>query len=216
MTNKMKTSVNMIRPMGKFNVIQRTKDGMFNATQLLKQWNKNPLNPKRNLKDFFKTKSCKEFLKVLAEDEEFLKGVNLPYLKNRGKYGGTWMHPYLFIKFSFWINPKFELEVIKFVYDQLINNRHSAGVNFNNLTNSVKKFKKVDYRTIAKGLNWIVFGVHEKDIRNKATESQLKELVEVQNKLSFAVDMNYIKNFDDLLKEMRKMYHSKHTYKITI
>ncbi len=35
----MKTNQEMIRPMGNFNVIQRTKDGMFNATDLLKQWN---------------------------------------------------------------------------------------------------------------------------------------------------------------------------------
>ena len=29
----------MIRKMGNFEVIQRTKDGFFNATALLKQWN---------------------------------------------------------------------------------------------------------------------------------------------------------------------------------
>lgn len=29
----------MIRPMGDFKVIQRTKDAFFNATNLLKQWN---------------------------------------------------------------------------------------------------------------------------------------------------------------------------------
>jgi hypothetical protein len=35
----MKTNQNMIRKMGNFEVIQRTKDGFFNATALLKQWN---------------------------------------------------------------------------------------------------------------------------------------------------------------------------------
>ena len=35
----MKTNQEMIRKMGNFNVIQRTKDGMFNATDLSKQWN---------------------------------------------------------------------------------------------------------------------------------------------------------------------------------
>ena len=35
----MKTNQNMIRKMGNFDVIQRTKDGFFNATTLLKQWN---------------------------------------------------------------------------------------------------------------------------------------------------------------------------------
>lgn len=35
----MKTSVVMKRSMGKFSVLQRTGDGMFNATALLKEWN---------------------------------------------------------------------------------------------------------------------------------------------------------------------------------
>lgn len=35
----MKTNQIIIRPMGDFKVIQRTKDAFFNATDLLKQWN---------------------------------------------------------------------------------------------------------------------------------------------------------------------------------
>lgn len=33
----MKTNVNMVRKLDRFDVIQRTKDGMFNATALLTQ-----------------------------------------------------------------------------------------------------------------------------------------------------------------------------------
>lgn len=40
----MKTSVTMKRKMGIFDVFQRTSDGMFNATELLKQWNLNTQN----------------------------------------------------------------------------------------------------------------------------------------------------------------------------
>ncbi len=36
----MKTNVVMKREMGEFTVLQRTKDGMFNSTDLLRQWNK--------------------------------------------------------------------------------------------------------------------------------------------------------------------------------
>ena len=42
----MKTNQNMIRKMGNFEVIQRTKDGFFNATALLKQWNNTVENQK--------------------------------------------------------------------------------------------------------------------------------------------------------------------------
>lgn len=209
----MKTSVNMIRPMGQFEVTQRTKDGMFNATSLLKQWNKDNKS-KKEVTKFFERKETKEFLDAMLDTDEFDNTQNLAYLKTRGKNGGTWMHPYLFIDFAMWLNPKFKLEVIKFVYDQLIETRHDAGINFNRLTKSVRGFKGVDYPTIAKGLNWIVFGVHEKNIRNTADQSKLNELTELQKQLSFAIDMGYIKSFNQLLKEMRKLYHNKHTYKI--
>lgn len=33
--------------------------------------------------------------------------------------GEMWMHPYLFTKFAMWLDPKFELDVIKTVYDNL-------------------------------------------------------------------------------------------------
>lgn len=56
-----------------------------------------------------------------------------------------------------WINPKFKLNVIKFVYDQLIEQRHLAGDNYKCLAASATKLEGVDYPTIAKALNWIVF-----------------------------------------------------------
>lgn len=71
-------------------------------------------------------------------EEENLKVPNLAYLKTRGKYnGGTWMHPYLFVKFAMWLNPRFEVKVVKFVYDQLIEYRHHAGDNYNVLARSI-------------------------------------------------------------------------------
>lgn len=40
----MKTNNVILRPMGEFKVAQRTKDGMFNATALLKQWNEKSIS----------------------------------------------------------------------------------------------------------------------------------------------------------------------------
>jgi hypothetical protein len=81
---------------------------MFNATDLLKQWNKSS-ETKKELKIFWRLKGTQEFLEVLKED---LKGCNYTHLKTRGKYGGTFMRPFLFIKFAMWLNPRFELVVI--------------------------------------------------------------------------------------------------------
>jgi len=208
----MKTNVNMIRKMGNFNVVQRTKDSMFNATQLLKQWNKYS-GQKKMMSHFLENISTKEFIKVLENDNDtsYRNSVIMKSRANKGINAGTWMHPYLFIDFAMWLNPKFKLEVIKFVYDQLIEFRHSAGDMYRGLTNSLMKFKDVNYSQVAKGLNWITFDKHESGIRQVASQNQLKELTDLQKKLAFAIDMGYIKSYDQLIKEMRKLYNVKNS-----
>lgn len=218
----------MIRKMGKYDVVQRTKDSMFNATALVSQWNKSN-NPEKRIKDFIKLSQTSEFIKELKidvesqrdfspnGDSEVVSTVNyeiVSTIKGRNtKKGKTadivWYHPYLFMKFAMWLNPRFELQVIKFVADQLIYNRTSAGDNFNGLTSAVQKFRNIDYRTMAKGLNWIIFDRHERSIRDTGTQAQLEELVELEKKLAFAVDMGYIKTFDELINDMRDMYFKK-------
>lgn len=88
----------MIRKMGSFDVTQRTKDSFFNATELLKQWNKYS-GQKKEVTKFFELENTKEFIKVLLKEEN-LNTQDSAYLKTRGKYGGTWMNPILFIKFA--------------------------------------------------------------------------------------------------------------------
>ena len=204
----MKTNVNMVRKMGKFDVTQRTKDGFFNATELIKQWNSNS-GQKKEVTKFFELENTKEFINALIEEEN-LNTQDSAYLKTRGKYGGTWMTPILFIKFAMWLNPKFEIQVIKFVYDNLIAFRHNAGDNYVGLTNAVARFENINYSQLAKGLNWIVFDRHEKGIRQTATQEQLERLVEIQKQLAFAVEMGYIRTFEELLNEMRKIYNNKY------
>lgn len=206
----MKTNVNMIRKMQDFEVLQRTKDGFFNATKLLKQWNQK-LGMQKEVSKFFELEQTKQFIEVLV-NEENLHTQEATYVKSkasRGENSGTWMHPILFIKFAMWINPKFEYFVIRFVYDQLIEFRHNAGDNYKGLTSAAERLGNVDYVRLAKGLNYIVFGIHENGIRQKANAIQLKELTELQQKLAFAIDMGYIRSFDELINEMLKIYKSK-------
>lgn len=202
----------MIRKIHNFEIYQRTKDGMFNATRLLSQWNSIRENPKRDLKDFWDLKGVGEFIDVLILEEN-LHGVNSPYVKSkasRGENAGTWMHPILFIKFAMWLNPKFEYFVIKFVYDELIKFRHSAGDNYKGLTSALNNFENVDYVKLAKGLNYIVFSEHYAGIRQSASSEQLKELTSLQQKLAFSINMGYIKSFDELINEMRRIWDMKH------
>lgn len=218
----MKTNVNMIRKMGRFDVIQRTQDGMFNATSLIEAWNAANKSEKR-IKDFAKLSQTQEFIDELQSEIESQRDFSpngdiqaVTIIKGRNTKNGktadvVWYHPYLFIKFAMWLNPRFELQVIKFVADQLIEYRHEAGDNYNGLTSAVQRFRDINYPQLAKGLNWIVFNNHESGIRNKASQDQLKQLVEVQKKLAFACDMGYIKTFDELINEMRRLYHMRYS-----
>ena len=75
----MKTNQVMIRKVDSFEVNQRTKDGMFNATTLLKQWN-SQLGTKKEVTKFFELEQTKAFIEVLM-NEESIDTQKLAYLK---------------------------------------------------------------------------------------------------------------------------------------
>ena len=124
----MKTNVTMTRKMGTFDVAQRTSDGYFDANELLSQWNSKNGNTRRRMDKFMQTDGLSEFLNALNEevshgakmtdaDFQAVKIIKGRATKNGKTKDQVWMHPYLFIKFAMWINPRFEVSVIKFVYD---------------------------------------------------------------------------------------------------
>lgn len=222
----MKTNQNMIRPMGDFKVIQRTKDGMFNATDLIKQWNQHVENQKKlntqnfgylkkkDLDDYFNNKSTKEFIEALVIEEN-LSTTKMAYLKSRGNNGGTWMHPILFIDFAMWLNPKFKVKVIKFVYDEMIKYRNEAGDAYRELSQAIqtivpKEQMKVKMKLVSQALNWIVFNGHEKMLRNKnGDENKMRELSDLERKVASLISENFIKNFDSLIDYLRRLYMKK-------
>lgn len=213
----MVTSVTMIRKIGNFEIFQRTKDGYFDANALLTQWNNNKNNTRRRKDEFLKSTKTKEFIEALQYDLAIGEKVHMAYYEKKGvntSKGRTkdelWMHPYLFIDFAMYLNPRFKLEVIKAVYDGLIKTRIEAGDNYKILSASGVKLNGYRFQEVAKAIQWIVYNKTGKDLRQKATEEQLQEINEIQKKLAFAIDMNYITTYDQLISEMRKMYEKKY------
>lgn len=204
----MKTSVNVIRKLNDFDVIQRTKDGMFNATSLINQWNDSNHQSKEITK-FFENKHTNEFIKVLVFEEN-LNTQDSAYLKSRGKNGGTWMHPYLFVKFAMWLNPKFEYHVIKFVYDQLIEDRKLSGDHYNKLCSLLSKFQDTDYREVGKILNYVVFNEHRSERRNSATPQQQQDLQQLTRDLCNYIELGFINSFKQFKDISRKEWNKRH------
>lgn len=220
----MKTNQIMTRPMGNFHVEQRTKDGMFNATALLKQWNLNTQNfgdlKKKDMDDFFTNKNVKEFLGALMEEEN-ITSRNSVYVTSRGRHnGGTWMHPILFIKFAMWLNPRFEVQVIKFVYDQMIKYRNEAGDAYKELSSAVSTIVPATFmpqamRKIGEALNYVVFNEHEQMLRNKkGSEECMRELFELERRLAENIRDGLINNFEQVISFLRKRYANKYYPKV--
>lgn len=219
----MKTNQIMIRPMGEFKVTQRTKDGMFNATELLKQWNTSK-GASKELKDYFDNKSTSEFIDALIKEEN-LHRDNSPYVKSRASRGnnaGTWMHPLMFIDFAMWINPTFKVKVLKFVYDEMIKFRNLSGDAYPSMCRAVRSILpehifREKIKDLARSLNIIVYGKHESEIRNKvADESKLKELYELESQIAQWINIGLVSNYEQLRTTLNKLYYQKNPYYLPV
>lgn len=209
----MKTSVTLIRKMGEFEVTQRTSDGMFDATTLLKQWN-NKNNSGKKLDHYFENKTTEEFINTIVSREN-LNTRNSVYLKRRGINGGTWMSPMLFIDYAMWINPEFKYDVLKFVYDELIKQRNDAGDAYREMSAAVasispKKDLHLCIAKVAQALNYVCFGEHEKEIRNRQDEAAMKELVNLEKEVTLLIKVGHIKSIDMLIQYLRDKWNLKY------
>ena len=215
---------------GDFDVIQRTSDGMFNATILIKQWNEYS-GQQKQIVHYLENDATKEFIVALCEEndidyQDFVKERNSVknslsriYTKKRGIEGGTWMHPLLFIDFAMWLNPAFKVKVLKFVYDELIRYRNEAGDAYKEMSSAVAKivpgsFMPTAIQKVAQALNFIVYNQHESEIRNKqADESKVRELAELEKDVAKLIGGGFIKHFDHLISYLRERWAEKYTPK---
>lgn len=212
----MKTNQTLTRPMGNFEVFQRTQDGFFNATALLKQWNSQSKS-ERKMDNYFNVKGTNEFVDTIMKREN-LHTPKMVYLKSRASRGinsGTWMHPMLFIDFAMWINPEFKYDVLKFVYDQLIQYRNEAGNAYKDMCAAIASVSKNDeiaknISKIAKAVNIVVYGRHIKEARNKmAEENSMKELVSLQSNVAQLINIGILNKFEDIREYLLKLWRLK-------
>lgn len=203
---------------------QRNTDGYFNATLLLDIANSNSDEQKR-FKDFWENKGTQNFLNELAKDLNRDNSAHLVttlpsdlYETKRGRGGCTWMHPYLFVKFAMWLSPKFEVQVIKWVYDNLIDFRNQAGDYYKELCSSImnrytkyfsEKPSPLIFSNEAKYLNSLVVGVFKGLERNELNEKQLDLLNNLQK-----LDINMIEKGLGKLQRYEKLRDYADMYKV--
>lgn len=207
----------MKRPLADFTVEQRTKDGYFCLTGLLNNWNLK-MGTKKELKDYFENKATQEFVKALA-DEENLHGDKSPYVKSKARLdrgGGTWGHPLLFIDFAMWLNPHFKVKVLKFVSDQMLTYRNEAGDAYKQLSSAMSKIctphqMKRYMPILGKGINYIVAGHHEHQLRNEyGTEEKQKEYFELEKQVAMLVNEGFLRTPEDVADYLRRKFQKKY------
>lgn len=203
---------------------QRNTDGYFNATTLLTAYNANS-EKKKVIAEFWSNDSTKDFMKELAYELNIGKNLQLGttlesdlYETKRGRGGCTWMHPYLFVKFAMWLSPKFEVQVIKWVYDNLIDFRNQAGDYYKELCSAIMnrytqyysdKPSPLVFSNEAKFLNSLVVGEFKGVERNELNEKQLDLLNNLQK-----LDIDMIERGFGKMQRHEKLRDYANMYKV--
>lgn len=207
----------MKRPLANFTVEQRTKDGMFNATALLKQWNK-ANGQQKTIAHYLENSATQEFIKALMDEESFTcrKSVYVVSKARMDRGGGTWMLPLMFIDFCMWLNPAFKVKVLKFVSDQMLTYRNEAGDAYKALASAMGKIctphRMKHYMPIlGKGLNYIITGKHESQLRNEyGTEETQKEYFELEKQVAMLINEGFLKSPEDVANYLRRKFQQKY------
>lgn len=215
-------NIELTRPMGDYSIIQRTADGMFNANALLRQWNEANPNKKKQMDKFLNTEKTKDFITTITKREGYdeiaesdISTSVLKIVKPRGIKGGgrtegaVWMHPLLFIDFAMYLNVDFKYDVLKMVYDQLIEYRNKVADMYREWTAMVARFGGNDaetFKRLARCLNKAVFGYHKEGMRDFATSEELQEMARIQAEILQLIKLGYINNLKGVIKHLEKYF----------
>jgi hypothetical protein len=205
----MKTAVVMQRNFLGHTIRQDSQTGFFNLNDLHAAYEANTAKPNKNIYEFLRTKQTQEFAETIREsilehqsvipDKStelvlpLVDSIQVIYTK-RGKHGGTWVHPYLFLDFAMWLSPRFKLWAMQVIEDKLIELRNEAGDKFKEMTQAMKVAGIVSPREYASEIsmiNKIVFGSATRGQRNTANHEQLDLLNKLQKYNAHLIEKGY-------------------------
>lgn len=213
----MKTEQIMHRDLNGVSVRQSTKTSFFNANDLLSLYLKQKGAREKRISDYLDNAQTKSYMTAIQADSlntansrELECQLIEPYYTKRGKYGGTWMHPYLFIDFAMWLSPEFKLTCVKWIYDKLIDLRLEGGETYKLVNRALFNRKpnttQHEYSNEAKMINKLVFGNPSGGQRNGASEAQLQLLSSLQK-----ADIHFIEQGLDYYDRFVKLAEVKKT-----
>jgi hypothetical protein len=202
----MKTEVIMYRNIIGLEIRQKHKSGFFNLKDLERVGNKHRIEKGENIKninDYFKTPSAKEFIKHLEIEYGDVQ------VGGRGRGNEKWVHPFLFIDIALWYSASFKVKIYEWVYDNLLIFRDNSGNSFKEMTKTILNNYNYEGKAcviipeIAREIYKIV-GVNGENKWEKATAEQLKKRDEIQT--AFSALSYSTKNIKEAIQIIYKMY----------
>jgi hypothetical protein len=154
---------------------------------------------KTDLTDFMEMTEREGIVKVL-------KGLGL-YKTTGARNSKTIMcDPYIWVLLAMEMNPMIYAKVVMWLTDSLIFNRIEAGTLYQPMNKAIKSIiDNPDYAKFAKLINHKVFGTHITGMRNLANSKELKKISKIEENITTAIEMNWIKNESELIEAINKL-----------
>lgn len=193
----METTVFLERDLFGGVIRQNSKTEMFNANDFHEIANKYRTSKglhQKKLLNYFKTNETKELINELCFAENLQ--INDVKLVKTGKYGGTWLHPIIFIDLAMWYSPEFKVKILKWVMDSKILFRNNSGDSFKTMNETLKKAfpsyfeSPIGYIKVSNKIAYIC-GVGAKQNKwETATEEQLKLREDLEQAITFLAEVS--------------------------
>lgn len=200
-------------------VLQRTSDGFFNATAIVKQWNErveddkcqfhhrahSPIIKHRDLKDYFDFSQTKEYLEAVRKEENIYEVVKASRA-NKGDNAGTWVHPLVFVDLCMWLNPEFKVKVLKFVRDELMFLRNEVGDCHNEFKDAlsaagIDSSDPLDWIKFQSAFNKWAFGKGNNEL-NKSSVEGIHSAVRKYSELRCLVEHGFFGTMGDVIRHI--------------
>lgn len=192
----MKTAVIMNRTLLGELVRQNSQDKMFNANDMHKVGNEhrkqNELS-KKQLASYFTLEATSDLINAICLEENI--SIDQVKKSKKGKFGGTWVHPVLFIDLAMWYSPKLRVKIISWVLDGLLEARNESGESFKGMMSALSRSfndevnNPLAFTRVANQVaNACQVGTG-KDKWQKASEKQLKLRDKIQDNVCLLADV---------------------------
>lgn len=183
----------VIIEIGKIKAEQRMSDGFYNATALVKEWNKtNGVN--KRIDGFLKNDNTIRFMDTLmglhkVRKSDIVKEFKYEYTNGRPP-ADIYLHPYLFAEFVSWLSPENRIYANNVVYDRL--KLQSEIKTKSRALSKLLENVGVSVKEVDSSINTLLFGKDEDGVRDDALNSVLKRICEFYDFLAMSVNLHTI------------------------